>query len=279
MATEGQTIQVPPGIIAMCSPGSIRVETALCLVEAMKILEKRGMPHRLGHFGGALVDKARNDACRAMLGDPHCGYVIFIDGDMTFRPELVGLLIESAYGPRAGWADVVGGYCVLRKGAIPTIDTGTGTWESHFAGSGVKEVIRTGGAFLLVKRHVIERMPDPWFACRHPMRVLDALAEVDNFVRTKYDGTNPFRGLPGDLWDQVTRMASAEPQSAKPVVGYEVGEDSGFCDRVKAAGMRIVVDTDLEVGHIDTVTLTSATHKTKMDEREREHRHLHGVLV
>lgn len=276
---DPQTIQVPAGIIAMCSPGSIRVETALCLAEASKQLQARGIPHRIAHFGGALVDKARNDALRAMLADPHCGYVIFIDGDMTFRPEQVGQLIESAYGPKAGWADVVGGYCVLRGGAIPTIDTGTGTWESHFPGSGPKEVIRTGGAFLLVKRHVAERMPDPWFACRYPMRWLDALAEIDNFARTKFDGANPFRDLPGRPWEQLTEMASQDGQSRQRTVGYEIGEDSGFCDRVRAAGMRIVVDTDLEIGHIDSIILTGATHKERMDARQKEHRQVHGILI
>jgi hypothetical protein len=279
VATESQTIQVPPGMIAMCSPGSIRVETALCLVEAGKQLQARGIPHTIVHFPGSLVDKARNDAVRRMLGDPNCGYVIFIDGDMTFRPEQVGQLIEAAYGPKAGWADVVGGYCVLRGGAIPTIDTGTGTWESHYPGSGVKEVIRTGGAFLLVKRHVAERLPEPWFALRFPMRWLDALAEIDNFARTKFDGANPFRDLPNRPWERLVEMATADQQSTRPTVGYEIGEDSGFCDRVRAAGMRIVVDTDLEIGHIDTIVLTGATHKERMDERHREHRQVHGILI
>lgn len=274
-----QTIQVPAGIIAMCSPGMIRVETALCLAEASKQMQAQGIPHRIAHFGGALVDKARNDALRTMLADPGCGYVIFIDGDMTFRPEQVAQLIVTAYGPKAGWADVVGGYCVLRGGAIPTIDTGTGTWESHYPGGGVKEVIRTGGAFLLVKRHVAERMPEPWFACRYPLRWLDALAEVDNFARTKFDGANPFRDLPGNPWERLTQIAAADPQSGRPTAGYEVGEDSGFCDRARAAALRIVVDTDIEIGHIDTNVLTGQTHKERMDARQREHRQVHGVLI
>lgn len=274
-----QTIQVPPGLIAMCSPGSIRVETALCLAEAAKQMQHQGIPHRIAHFGGALADKARNDALRHMLADPHCGYTIFIDGDMTFRPEQVAELIVASYGPKASWADVIGGYCVLRGGAVPTIDTGTGTWESHYPGGGVKEVIRTGGAFLLVKRHVAERMPDPWFACRFPMRMLDALAEVDNLARTKFDGANPFRDLPGRPWERLTEIASADPQSGRPTPGYEIGEDSGFCDRVRSAGMRIVVDTDIAIGHIDSTILTGDTHKERMDARQLEHRQVHGVLV
>lgn len=276
---ESQEFQCPPGLIALCSPGSIRVETAMALTESRLHMAGRGMPVRQGHFGGALVDKARNDACRTMLADPQCGYVLFVDGDMTFPPQAMGLLVETAFGPKAPWADVLGGYCVLRGGAIPTIDTGTGTWESHYPGGGVKEVIRTGGAFLLVKRHVCERMPEPWFACRFPMRWLDALTEVDNFARTKYDGVNPFRDLPGSPWERLTEIASHDPQSGRPVPGYEVGEDSGFCDRVRMAGMRIAVDTDIEIGHIDTTVLNGHTHKERMDARERDARQLCGVLV
>ena len=274
-----ETFDCPPGIIALTSPGSIRVETALCIAEAGKVLQTRGMPHQIAHFGGALVDKARNDACRRMLSDPNCGYVLFVDGDMTFRPEALSLLVQAAYTPRAKWADVLGGYCVLRGGAVPTIDTGTGTWESHFPGGGVKEVIRTGGAFLLVKRHVCEKVRQPWFSIRHPMRWLDGLAEIDNFARTKFDGANPFRDLPGRPWETLTEIASADEQSSKPVVQYEVGEDSGFCDRVRAAGLRIAVDTDVEMGHIDSQVLNGATHKERMDKREREQRQMVGVLI
>lgn len=273
------TFQCPPGLIAMCSPGSIRVETALCLVEAAKILQTRGMPHKIGHFGGALVDKARNDACRTMLQDPNIGYVLFIDGDMTFRPELPSLLVEAAFGPKAPWADVISGYCVLRGGAVPTIDTGTGTWESHFPGGGIKEVIRTGGAFLLIKRHVVQRIAEPWFACRMPRRWLDSLAEIDNLARTKFDGANPFWNLPGQPWETLMQIASQDPQSARPTTGYEVGEDSGFCDQVKLHGMRIAVDSDLEVNHLDTIALNGTTHKERMNARELEQRQLVGVLV
>jgi hypothetical protein len=53
-------------------------------------------------------------------------------------------------------------------------------------------------------------------------------------------------------------------------VPAEVGEDSGFCDRVKNAGMRIAVDTSIEVGHLDTVVVASAQHKKKMREIETQ---------
>jgi hypothetical protein len=264
-------------MIAVTSPGSIRVETALSLVETCRFLEKHGLTTAFAHFGGSLVDKARNDACRSMLQNGH-GWVLFIDGDMQFAPDAAFKIVQTAYHSHP-WADIVGGYCVLRGGAVPTIDTGTGTWESHYPGSGVMEVMRTGAAFLLIKRHVIERLPQPWFACRHPQRWLDSFLEVDNLARTMYDGANPFQHLPGDPWGTLLQKAASDSQSAKPATDYEIGEDSGFCDLAKSKGFRIVVDSGIEIGHVDTVVLNGATHKERMDIRERESRLQHGVLT
>ena len=206
------------------------------------------------------------------------GYLLFIDGDMTFPEDAFQRIVHTAYA-RYPHFDVLGGLCHLRGGCIPTIDTGTGTWESHYAGSGVLEVIRTGAAFLLVKRHVLEKMAGPWFACRFPQRWLDSLLEIDNFARTKFHGTNPLRDVPGNVWDTLMVAAGNDNQSQKQTApNYEIGEDSGFCDRAKAMGFRIAVDTDLPCGHIDTMILDSAEHKRRMEDRDEEARLLYGVL-
>lgn len=273
-ASEG--FSCPPGMVALTSPGMIRVETALGMVESCRYLEQKGVKTAFAHFGGALVDKARNDACRSMLANGH-GWVLFVDGDMTFPNDAIFRLIQTAYHDYPE-ADIVGGYCVLRGGAVPTIDTGTGTWESHFPGSGILEVMRTGGAFLLVKRHVCERLPQPWFGVRHPMKWLTALQEIDNLARTMYDGSNPFQYIAGDPWGVLLDKASTDEQVSRETSGYEVGEDSGFCDLAKAHGLRIVVNTDIEIGHIDTQVLTGQTHFERMEKRDREMRQLHGIM-
>ncbi len=272
--SDGQ-FQAPSGLIAMTSPGSIRVETHMAMTAAFMHSVKAGLLLGHQHFGGSLVDKARNDAVRALLGS-QAGYVLFVDGDMTFPPESFLKLVHNAYVLNPHF-DVLGGLCHLRGGCIPTVDTGTGTWESHFAGSGTLEVIRTGAAFLLVKRHVFEKMGPPYFACRFPMRRLDAFWEVDSFARNKMHGANPFRG---PEWDRLVSMASADSESANlGPPNYEVGEDSGFCDRAKALGFRIGVDTDLSVDHVDVKYLNSGEHKKQMDEMKRQSRLLHGVMA
>lgn len=278
-----QSIAIPAGAVAVTTYGSIRGETAQCMMDMRSHVERQGL-HNVAWITvpGGLVEKARNDAVRNMLGafQGQAQWILFVDGDMVFSPQSMfhveggkppSGILATAY-VHCPWADVIGGYCSLKgELALPTIDTGTGTWESIYPGRGPLEVMRTGAAFLLCKRHVFERMPQPWFRVRVPARPLDFMAEVDNWARMKMNGKNPFQGLPGQPWEKLQDLASSDP-SAQPgsFVPAEVGEDSGFCDRVRNAGMRIVVDTSIEIGHIDTKVVGWRDHKSAMQKIETQ---------
>ena len=229
---------------------------------------------------GTLVEKARNDAVRQMLARG-LQWILMIDGDASFSPDAILQILTAAFGPASASVDVVGAYCTLKGDVkLPTMDTGTGTWESHYPGEGLKEVIRTGAAFLLVKRHVVERLPEPWFRLRVPARPVDFMAEVDNWARMKLHGQNPFRHLPGNPWETLEELARNDPSSAPgKFVPFEVGEDSGFCDRVRNAGMRIWVDTNIVVRHIDTQVLGPEDHYKAMQGFQVQQRQLCGLLA
>lgn len=263
-------IQIPPGIVAATSWGLIVAETAFALMESRSFNDKNGLvnvQYTLMH--GALIDKARNDACRNLL-KTQGQWILFMDMDMHWEPDAILKLLLTAYGSHPQY-DVLGGYANLRSGiGLPTMDTGTGTWESWFPGQGVVEVMRTGAAFLLIKRHVLERIPDPWFALRVPMKPLDAAAEVDNFCHTIFDGANPYRNLPGRPWETMLEAMVKHSSNQSPWVAGEVGEDSSFCDRVKAAGMRIGVQTDIVVKHLVRSAQGPDYHQEQMDKRARE---------
>ena len=265
-----QTVQIPSGFVVLTSYGQITMETAKAWQELRAFNDKQGLQN-IGYdiVPGTLVDKARNDACRRALA-MGAGWLCMIDADMTFAPDSLLRILQTAYGSHPQ-LDVVGAYANLRGDmGIPTIDTGTGTWEIHYPGSGVMEVIRTGGAYLLVKRHVLERMPDPWFRMRVPSRPIDALGELDNFARCKMDGQNPFRGLPGEPWERLEEIARTDPSANGQWTPAEVGEDSGFCDRVKLYGFRIGVDTNVACGHVDRKITDHVTLKAKMDELQKQ---------
>ena len=277
---DGQ-FQVPtPGMVVVTTYGAVQSETVQALMEMRSYTEQNGVPAILWRMvGGALVDKARNEAVRMMLRE-NCQWLLMADADMTWGKEHLLRLLQTAYATHP-WADVVGAYCPLRGDlALPTIDTGTGTWESHFPGSGVLEVMRTGGAFLLTKRHVFERMPDPWFKMRVPYgRWVEMLADFDNVCRIKFDGRNPFRDGQPETWEKLERCVREDPSTVPGnFVPVEVGEDSGFCDAVKLAGMRIVVDTDTVCGHIDRKVIGPDDHKKAISQMKKDQRLMVGCL-
>lgn len=266
-APQPQGIQVPPGLLALTTYGSVTPETVHALMEMRSFNDKNGINNvAYSIVPGHLVDKTRNEAARAVMQNPNLQYLMFLDADMTFQPNLMALLLQTAYGTHP-WADIVGGWCPLRgKPYLPTIDTGTGTWEQTDANQGVMEVIRTGGACVLIKRHVFERMEWPWFGVRPAPRALDMLAEIDNFARCKMDGRNPL--METETWKTLQRIAKEEagqqrlnPQSQGPGGTFSsVGEDSNFADKAKALGFRIVVNTDAVCHHMDRLEITPQLH-------------------
>ncbi len=278
MPPETPNIAVPPGHIYCTTYGMVRHESMVALMESRSFCEKNGLGNlRWSSVPGTLVEKTRNECCRSALADPNCGWMMMIDMDMTWSQDALLKMVSTAYGSHPQ-ADVLGGYCNLRGDlALPTIDSGTGTWESWFPGSGVVEVMRTGAAFLLVKRHVLTGLKDPWFRIRVPARPVDFMAEVDNFARIKFDGLNPFRDKPDREWERLFQCAVEDPATSGDFVAAEVGEDSGFCDRAKLAGYRIFVDTNIVTGHVDTKVTSWIQHKEAMDRMTSQQRQVVGV--
>src|SRR2546426_134829 len=276
---EQPQIQIPSGFICITTYGQLQQQTAFCLLEARSFCEKNGLTNCVWRaIPGTLVEKARNEAVRQALAGGF-GWCLMIDGDTIFSPDAIIKLLTSAYG-EVPQADVMGGYVPLRGDlALPTIDDGTGTWNSWYPGSGIVQVMRTGGAFLLVKRHVFEALKDPWFRMRVPARPIEFMAELDNFLNIKFDGRNPFRNLPNREWEQAEDAARNDPSVvAEQFVPVEVGEDSGFCDRVRNANMKIFVNTDVVCGHIDQKVVTWQDHKSAMERNETLDRQGCGIL-
>ena len=281
---QANGFQVPPGSIYVTSYGSIRAKTT----QALLAMQRRAFNLGLNNIDfritiGTLVDKARNEAAKELLSDKNRAYLWFIDADMAFAPELLDVMLKTAYDECKEF-DIIGAYCQLRgEPYFPTIDTGTGTWEPQLAGQGPLEVIRTGGACVLIKRRVFERMEYPWYGIRHAPRPIDMIAEVDNYARIKFDGRNPFWGKE---WEQLLSCARTEAQQQRgkdPAASLAntimtVGEDSCFTDRAKALGFRIVVQTNAICGHIDERILWPQEHAEAMKKVVASERHASGVL-
>lgn len=223
------------------------------------------------NFYCVLVESGR-DAVVAHAMAQGYDYVLQIDADAAPFPQdaLVRLLYDAYV--RVPHADAVGAYCQLKDAPyLPTIDTGTGTWEPHFPGEGLLRVIRTGGHFLLCKRSAYERFGPPWHRARRAIAPIDALREVDIFARTKLDGRNPFAST--REWE--TLLAEARKSQTPEQM---VGEDSGFCDRLTSRGGSIYVDCDLVAGHVGRLHITPDMLKQELERRAQRERTICGVF-
>jgi hypothetical protein len=272
-----QQVQLPPGAVFLTTYGMLRHETHRCIMEMRSHCEKNGLFNIAWEsIPGMLVDMARNQAVAKLLSQPPLQWLLFVDGDATFAPDALMRLLLFAYQQMPS-ADLVGAYNPLRSPPhLPTIDTGTGTWESHLPMSGPMQVMRTGSAFVLIKRHVFERLEGPWYGVRNLMRPIDALVETDNYANQKFDGHNPLADLPE--WQALLKCAKEEGSTFQPrdPVSF-TGEDSGLGDRMKAAGMQLWVHTDIVCGHIADHIVTALDHRTVMAENAQRRRQLVGV--
>jgi len=254
--------------------GSIEPDFAYNLMEMRSYNEANDFKKiEYQQFDAKLVEAGRDAAvAHAIKTDYH--WILQIDADAApFPPNALLVLLQDAFVdfPQA---DVVGAYCQLKSPIpLPTIDTGTGTWEEHYPDTGVLPVIRTGAHFLLAKRSAFAKMgAAPWFRTRTSQRALDAMFEVDSFARCNLDGENPLTANPE--WDTLLHSAVATSRGGPS----HVGEDSGFCDRLRAVGGTILVDTRVVAGHIGKQNITPDMLRDAMESRDRNIRMACGIL-
>lgn len=170
--------------------------------------------------GNVLVTQ-RNECIQRMRGD----WVLFIDDDMTWEPEAIGLLVASYQDLKAQlFPDepiMVGGLCVRRA---PPYQPTLYMREAPTAGkynflerwdSDVVEVDATGMAFVLIEVPVFER----------------------------------FMGGPMPSFEDRMQLT---PWQYFQWTGL-MGEDIRFCQEAKEKGVRIFVDTRIQTGHVGEV--------------------------
>lgn len=224
-------------------------------------------------FHCVLVESGRDEVAMHAIKQGY-DWILQIDADATFPPDALIRLLSRAFVEYPE-ADAVGAYCQLKQPPyLPTLDSGLGIWEERYPGEGMIPVIRTGGHFLLTKTSAFKKLgPPPWHRTRVAPRAIDIMREMDNFSRVACDGENPFARLPE--WDRMLQRAK-ESSGGGPA---SVGEDSGFCDNLLAAGGRIYVDTDLVAGHVMKQSVTPQMLKDAFEDRRLKVRAACGVAA
>ncbi len=214
-------------VVGFCSPGTVHTDFMYSLVWAImydfasnqRIVDGGGL---LPIDAGANLAGPRNDIVRKFLGHG-ADWLLMIDTDMTFDPDLVERLLEHADPEKA---PIVGGLCFGfdDKGQIqPTLYGFIGDESNplvvryhEWPENAMMQVAATGGAALLIHRTVFERMQN----FEHPTR-----------GKTGFNDAFPwFQELEHD--------------------GRPVSEDIGFCWRAGLLGIPVYVNTAVQLGHI-----------------------------
>ncbi len=171
---------------------------------------------RAGCLGGNVLNGREQKPFNGVI--PY-DYILWIDSDIVFRPEDVLTLLESPH-------DVTGGlYMMEDQTHFPVVKT----WDTEFfakngsfefmtqdaikavkgGGTRYMECEYMGMGFMLVKYGAIEKLTYPWF-----YREVQEITTIDGKV--------------------VCDMPS---------------EDVAFCKNLKAAGVKLMVDINVRVGH------------------------------
>jgi hypothetical protein len=164
----------------------------------------------------SLVPRARNNMVAGFIGRPEATHLLFLDADIGFQPVDVFKLLCAD-------VDVVGGLYPMKT--LPL------RYVCNAVAGGVRdgslvEVRHVGTGFLLVKRHVIERLQ-----AAHP--------------ELKYK-------------DNVGYGAQHEPHmyalfdTSVDASGNYLSEDWTFCERWRALGGRVFARTDVRLDHHGT---------------------------
>lgn len=193
------------------------------LNNSQRILNGGGRIHA---YSGANISNGRNDLVRKFLEQSTAEWLLMLDADMTFPPDVVDQLLVNASADRA---PIVGGLCFGHEGdhLFPTLyglrladeeDPSKGVHmlrAGDYPSNSMFAVDATGAACLLIHRKVLIAMRERQFNKSFP-------------------------------WFQEVEL------NDKPC-----GEDITFCLRAGKLGFPIYVDTSVEIGHEKTWHLTA----------------------
>src|SRR3984885_3813809 len=189
--------------------------------------------------GDALITRARANLVTQFLDDPSTTHFLFVDADIGFTPDQVFRLIESG-------ADVVAGVYPIKRVNWDKARRTSESGRPNVAAAALDYVLEindpdrvvvvngftrvryAGTGFLMIRRHVLERM------CRHP-----AYAPLQ-FLRE-----HSLDALAGSL----NRFALFECM-IDPKTGTYLSEDFAFCKRWTDIGGEIWADIESRLDHV-----------------------------
>jgi hypothetical protein len=245
--------------IGYCFPGDVSGRFADSLTQMIRADSVNGQYiHRtIALKSGPRVAEARSQIVDACFDDEQVEWLLMLDADMTFEPDLLERLMEVA---DERTAPIVGGLCFagVHGGKVyPTLYKMWTEDDGHVAVEPVDEypedalvkVGATGAACLLVHKTV-------YAAMRRPSPI-----PGEQFDRRIHG----FGTLPNGLPNPYPWFAEGLTTSK----GIALGEDVAFCRRASALQIPIYVHTGVKLGHAKEWIIGPESHVDYVRERDR----------
>jgi hypothetical protein len=235
------TEQIHLVVATPCFGGQVSSIYASSIFQLQRVLRSRSNVHLkvLMRDGDALITRARANLMTMFLDDPTATHFLFVDADIGFEPDQVFRLIESG-------ADVVAGVYPIKRVNWEKVRRAIENKRPKLASSSLDYVLEindpdhvavvngftrvryAGTGFLMIRRHVFEKM------CAHP-----AYAALQFFREHSLDA----------LAGSPNRFALFECM-IDPNTGTYLSEDFAFCKRWTDIGGEIWADLESELDHV-----------------------------
>jgi hypothetical protein len=125
----------------------------------------------------SLISRARNTLVAKFLSNPQSTHLMFIDADIGWEPWHLLVMLNRD-------VDVIGGLYPMKSLPIKWVVNGFDGAET--GPDGLQEVSKTGTGFMLVKRHVFEKL-DAHPAVKPFNNDIGLPKELDQYLKTYYD--------------------------------------------------------------------------------------------
>src|SRR5215472_15484612 len=235
------TDQIQLVIATPCFGGqvaSIYASSIFALQSALRAKSNVGLKVHL-RDGDALITRARANLVTLFLDDPDATHLLFVDADIGFTPEQVFRLIQSG-------ADVVAGCYPIKRVNWDKVRRAAAAGRPDLASSSLDYVLEldnpdkvravggftrvryAGTGFLMIRRHVLERM------CAHP-----------DYAPLQFLREHSRDALAGS----PNRFALFECM-IDPATGTYLSEDFAFCRRWTDIGGEIWADLESRLDHV-----------------------------
>jgi len=244
--TEGQQIQVNVDYLRttrvhICMPcygGQLTESTFMSFIKWSNVCRQLGIDWTVETMTNeSLISRARNTLTAKFLHNKESTHLMFIDADIGWEPwHLLAMLNHNV--------DVVGGLYPMKSLPIKWCVNGLPGVDADEA-TGLQEVSKTGTGFLLIKRHVFEKL-DAHPAVKPFMNDIGLPAELNPYMKTYFD----------------TAVRENRYYS----------EDWTFCENWRDLGGQVFIDKRVLLRHTGTYTYDFAA-------QEQVYKDLHALAL